>query len=135
MEKPHVWPLERLSRTEAIGLYSNWKFFSLNQNKIKIWFHVADSYDWCYSLIHSSDVLQSYTNKSFLSSSFLCLLTTACEPNVYAKHIVQLWDMHCACLFWSNLSLDMLVVTKNFQKISKSIRYTRNWAIKFFQVT
>ena len=38
---------------------------------------------------------------------------------VYAKHIVQPWDMHCTFLFWSNLSLDKIVVTKIFPKFFK----------------
>ena len=68
-------------------------------------------------------VLQSYTSKSFLSSSFWCLPMKAYEPEVYANDIVQPWDMHCVYLFWSNFSLDMLVVTnlfcENFSKCCK----------------
>ena len=35
---------------------------------------------------------------------------------VYAKSIVQPWTMHCTCLLWSNLSLDMLTITKIIPK-------------------
>ena len=41
------------------------------------------------------------------------------EPEVYAKHIVQPWDIQCSCFFKSNLNLNMLVVIKNFPKVFK----------------
>ena len=41
------------------------------------------------------------------------------EPEVYAKHIAQPWDIQCTCLFKSNLNLSMLVVIKIFPKVFK----------------
>ena len=42
-------------------------------------------------------------HKSFSSSSFSCLPMKVCESEVYTKHIVQPWDMHCTCLFWGTI--------------------------------
>ena len=94
---------------------------SLNQNTIRIFlFLVADSYGWCCSLIHMIDMFCKVTQiKSFSSSSFSCLPMKVYESEVYAKHIVQSWEMHCTCPIWSYLSLDMLVVTKIFPKFLK----------------
>ena len=44
------------------------------------------------------------------------------EPEVYAKHIVQPWDIQCSCFFKSNLNLNMLVVIKIFPKVFKIIQ-------------
>ena len=67
-------------------------------------------------------VSQSYTNKSFSSSSFSCLPMKVCQPEVCAKRIVQLSDMHCTCLLWTNLSLDMLVVTNIVSRFFKEFQ-------------
>ena len=129
LEKSNVWSLERLSRTWKFFYGDHWivpklKYFLIqpkrNRNLISGGWFLWPMLLFDTQLRH---VLQSYTSKSFLSSSFWCLPIKAYEPEVYANDIVQLWDMHCACICWSNYSLDMLVVTKilleNFSKCCK----------------
>ena len=73
-------------------------------------------------------VSQSYTNQFFSSSSFSCLPMKVCESEVYAKHIVQPWDMHCTCLFWNNFESWYAC---SHQKISKATSYTWNQGIEW----
>ena len=116
LKNTHVFQRRPLDCTQIkIICHSN------NQNTIRIFlFLVADSYGWCCSLIHMIDIFCKITQiKSFSSSSFLCLPMKVYESEVYAKHIVQSWEMHCACPIRSYLSLDVLVVTKIFPKFFK----------------
>ena len=53
--------------------------------------------------------------KSFSFSSFSCLPMKVCEPEVYAKHIVQPWDMHCTCLFLKQFEFWCLYSPKDFK--------------------
>ena len=110
---------------------------SNHQNTIRIWYflwliHMADVALWYKVDTKLRHVSQSYTNQFFSSSSFSCLPMKVCESEVYAKHIVQLWDMHCTCLFWNNFEYWYAC---SHQKISKATSYTWNQAIEWFQVT
>ena len=96
--------------TETSGLYSNQNNLSLKQPKTLLEFEIS-YYARCFetiSFIFWASMFQLWhtvktcsptcTNKLFPSSSFSCLPIKGCEPEVYAKHIVQLWDAHCICL-------------------------------------
>ena len=94
----------------------------VTQSIIRTWYFL-----WLILLLGTQlrHILQIYTNKLFSSSSCSCLPMKICEPEVYAKHIVQPWEIHCACIFCNNLSLKMLVVTKIFPKFLKvNIRFS-----------
>ena len=91
-------------------------FHSSNQNTIRIWYFLR--------LIHMAGIalwytvklcLAKLTNKFFSSSSFSCLPVKVCKAEVNVINILfSLGIFITHGLFWSNLSLDMLVVTNLF---------------------
>ena len=124
--------------TEITGLYP--KQFVTQTIKTQDEFDISCGWViWLILLFHTElrHVFQSYTNKSFPSSSFSCLPMKVCQPEVYAKYIVHSSGMHYTCLFleqfesWYVCSHQNLF--KNFQKISKPTSYTRNQAIKWLK--
>ena len=126
LEKSHAWPFKRFSPTRKCFKGDHWivpelKHVSLKQSIIRIWYFL-----WLLLLFDTQlkQVFQTYTNKSFSSSSYSCLPMKVCESEVY-EHIVQPLDTHCSCFFLRNLSLDTLAVTKIYTKFQKvKIRFS-----------
>ena len=100
LEKSHAWPFKRLSPTRKFLKEDHWIVPKLKQlvtqanHDKNLIFLMAD-----ISLRFTvKQVLQIYTNKSFSSSSSLCLPMKVFESEVY-KHILQPLDTHCSCFF------------------------------------
>ena len=103
LEKSHAWPFKRLSPTRKFFKGDHWIVLDLkqfvtqaNHNKNLIFLYFL----WLILLFDTQlkQVLQIYTNKSFSSSSSLCLPMKVFESEVY-KYIVQPLDTHCSCFF------------------------------------
>ena len=124
LEKLPAWTFKRISRACNIFNGDHYIVTKLKQlvtqtTKRKF------SYDWFRWMILIFDTqlrhaLQSYTNRSFSYSSFSCLPMKVCVPKVYAKEIVQLWDMHSACLFLEQFESWYACTQQTLSKFSES---------------
>ena len=120
LEKSHAWPFKRFSPTRKCFKGDHWivpelKHVSLKQSIIRIWYFL-----WLLLLFDTQlkQVFQTYTNKSFSSSSYSCLPMKVCESEVY-KHIVQPLDTHCSCFFLEKFESWYACSHQNLYKISE----------------
>ena len=93
---------------------------------LTFWFSMS-----AFSLIHSYHMFQKIFHPVLFDAYQLRYFSLKYMLN----NLFHFWDIHCICLFWSNLSLHMLIVTTDFSKLFKvQIQFNHifiNWKLDF----